>query len=437
LEYDIKLFWFGSSRIGNLPGNVSLAILALFFLFPLLSMAGYATGAFKSVVLIALFFCWYKRPLTDWEKRLFAGMTVVVVTAGLSLFGSQDLYGGVKELGKIGHFLFFIPAYLLLRQRSILPLQALVGGVIVASLVFAVTSYIQRYYTPIDIADHLREGIPRAQGGINPIPFGHLAALFVFLQVSAWICFWRTPRVWLLAIPISCSLFIVYASGTRGAFPFIPVAALFLVFAYRAKLGRTLVFSILSALLFGMVVISITQNPVSQMVSSGINGIIEAQQNSNAHTAWGARVEMWRNSLLVFSQHPLLGTGLGDYSEDMKAIVESGFSHSKDSILYFNHSHSIYFQALAMTGGVGLIALVIGIFAVPAYFFHTAFRRADSPWMRFAALGGAMTIISFAMYGVTGAWTSSHGDTSGYLLLLLSFLWAVGPPDVNEADRRK
>jgi len=226
-----------------------------------------------------------------------------------------------------------------------------------------------------------------------------------------------------------------YFSGTRGALSYIPIATLLLIWVYKASLGRAFTLSILGVFLFGLAIIVVTENPLSKMFITGINELMEPPPDPYAHRSWGSRVEMWRNSFEIFSNHPFIGTGLGDFHDDMKALVDSGFSRSKDPFLYAHHSHSIYFQALAMTGGLGLLALVFGGFLIPALFFHFGWRQADNQWRRFAALGGILTVFAYAWFGITEAWTSSHGGTSGYLLLLIVFLSAVGPPDAGSVVR--
>ena len=133
--------------------------------------------------------------LTKWEKWLSIGMVLVFITAALSLFESENLDAGLKILGKPGHFLFFIPAYIFIRRQAMLPLFALLSGLVIASLVFAVISYLQRYHSPVDAGLHLRDGIPRAQGWINPIMFGQLSVLFAFLQIAALIVFRHQVKI--------------------------------------------------------------------------------------------------------------------------------------------------------------------------------------------------------------------------------------------------
>ena len=412
-----------------------LVVSALLFLFPLVSAGGYSSSIYNSVVLVSLFFCWSNTHLTVWEKWLSIGMVLVFLTATVSLFESQSLYEGYKALGKPAHFLFFIPAYLFIRRQAKLPLVALLSGFVLASLVFVVIGYFQRYHSPVDAGLHLRDGVPRAQGSINPIMFGQLSVVFAFLQIAVLIVFRHQAKIWLLVFPIISAFIAAYFSGTRGALSYIPIATLLLIWVYKASLGRAFTLSILGVFLFGLAIIVVTENPLSKMFITGINELMEPPPDPYAHRSWGSRVEMWRNSFEIFSNHPFIGTGLGDFHDDMKALVDSGFSRSKDPFLYAHHSHSIYFQALAMTGGLGLLALVFGGFLIPALFFHFGWRQADNQWRRFAALGGILTVFAYAWFGITEAWTSSHGGTSGYLLLLIVFLSAVGPPDAGSVVR--
>jgi hypothetical protein len=51
-----------------------------------------------------------------------------------------------------------------------------------------------------------------------------------------------------------------------------------------------------------------------------------------------------------------------------------------------------------------------------------AWRRRPSNWVEFSALAGMLTVVSFAVFGLTEAWFSRMPLVTAYVVCLMTFL---------------
>ena len=73
-------------------------------------------------------------------------------------------------------------------------------------------------------------------------------------------------------------------------------------------------------------------------------------------TSIGLRLLMWKAAIGMFLSNPLFGVGPGDYMSTIAGFVSEG--RFPDSILKFNQPHNMYLFTLAVSGIIGLSALL-------------------------------------------------------------------------------
>ncbi len=86
--------------------------------------------------------------------------------------------------------------------------------------------------------------------------------------------------------------------------------------------------------------------------------IITSVYTENEQGSTGNRIELWKGSLLLFKESPLLGIGVGDYQTNIKRLIQEGKLKAMPTTL---HAHSIFFQTLATQGVIGF-TILIGLF---------------------------------------------------------------------------
>lgn len=122
------------------------------------------------------------------------------------------------------------------------------------------------------------------------------------------------------------------------------------------------------------------------------------------------RVEIWRNTLKLFTEKPLLGHGAGNW---LTEIYKYGYNDYKYGVSV-GHAHSYWMETLSELGLIGLILMVVLGICVLVLSVKTGH------WHLLGLLLGLATLCTF--YGIYQARLS---DSSSYLLLLFIWLGAV------------
>lgn len=136
---------------------------------------------------------------------------------------------------------------------------------------------------------------------------------------------------------------------------------------------------------------------------------LEADYTQNQWGGRSLRIEKWKNTLELYRNYPILGTGIGDYFEELMATyTKNGFTLAAD--LRFN-THNQYLQTLCALGLIGAL-LLFGVFW---QWFWLAFRSGNWPSILFIlAFGLSMITESMLerqtglfLFGFFGNWLAS------------------------------
>lgn len=347
-----------------------------------------------------------------WEKKLLFGFVIFFVLIGLSLISTEDLREGLKKIERYIHFPLLIPMYLLLKKYHIETGKTFLLGLWLASIVM----FSQAFYQYSEL------GYSRSVGAYNPIILGNIAMLFAMIILGALTTVTKVWKFYLLgvammALALAASIF----SASRGAWILLPVVLLFLLWIHSNKLGRISRFSILVliiSVLWGVLQI----NQVSIRVDLAISEYQSSEQSSAISTSVGARLSMWKDAVSIWRESPVLGTGIGDYGADRLALYERGELHKSNQ---FGHAHSIYFDVLATTGVVGFFAMLTFVFFLPFRMFYSFWFKESDSWTQFYALAGMITIVAFAVFGLTEAWFARNSFVRTYLMCVLVFMSSI------------
>jgi len=232
----------------------------------------------------------------------------------------------------------------------------------------------------------------------------------------------------------------VYASlmsATRGSWLLLPVVAVVLAWLYRSKVSRRgWIAAFLSIFLIAGALAIWQPRVIMAPMEKGVQGIQVYLKDPTKVTSWGARLEMWSNSIKIWRQNPWLGTGIGDFQHDSKELVAEGLSENRQVAGRFGHAHSIYFDALASIGAIGLLVLVITLFVLPWRHFSRYWREAATPWHRFYALSGLLTVVAFAEFGLTEGWTSRNPFVNPYIIYIAVFAASLAVLKIERKEHR-
>lgn len=352
------------------------------------------------------------KELEDWEKQVLLGFIGFFLLVSLSAFNAQDVSGEVKKLGRLIHFPLIIPIVLLIRRHKV-DLGKFIFISLLASAV--VMSGVALYEVMV-------LNMPRATGVYHPIVFGDIAMLTAVLIMAGLVTVVKQRRTQIIALlAIGLALYASIASGSRGGWVFLPVFIAWILWMFRMKLGRKrlAVLSISAVLVLGVL---LNLSFVQKRVDRAATEVEFFLDNPSRGTSVGARLNMWRDSISIWLEHPVIGTGLGDFELDNARLYESGESHLKHKL---PHAHSIYFNLLATAGLVGFLTMIIFILWMPYRMFLKHWQNETDPYLRFYALAGMTTILAFAVFGLTEEWLGRNPLVRTYLMFILVFMTSI------------
>ncbi|TWC67253.1 O-antigen ligase [Herbaspirillum sp. SJZ099] len=216
-------------------------------------------------------------------------------------------------------------------------------------------------------------------------------------------------------------LYSVYLYQSRGAWLAIPifVVATCVAFMPRGRLLRKMAVALVILLVIGGIYGS-TTTVRERLVQAGadINGL---RQNSNMDSSLGARYQLWRASLIIFTEHPLVGVGVNGYSKALEEMADRGLI-TRDSAT-FPHSHNEFLFTAVLFGSVGIVSL-LALYLVPLWYFLREFRR-HTPQAEVAMLMGATLCLSYIADGLVDVMFAWRECALFYTIMLALLMAAV------------
>ena len=392
-----------NSKINAIP---SLVVSLSVFLFGALSLvvpSGYSLGAIV-LFMFALGYAWV-RPypkLNNADWYVIAALAAYFIVGALSNLIHRLPHNSYDNLSR---FLLAIPVLLLLLR---IPVKAVFYwlGVAVGALgagVFAVWDF----YASND----------RADGFTNAIQFGDIAIIFSCMLLAA-LSWARTQSKLVLSLVISgiAGGFVAsLLSESRGGWLVLPavIAIFYWCGNYRSAKNTLLlvgVGAVLAVCIYWIPSIDFFHDRISDIFVE-LHGY---QVDPTMNTAIGARLHMWKTSLVMIEQRPLLGWGsLSNY------LAETGV---RDAILAdFNHVHNDFLDAWVKRGVLGAVALLT-LYLLPGVAFCRALKT-PLPSARAAAMAGIVLVSGAFICGLTQTFFAHSSGVMIYVFMLV-ILWA-------------
>ncbi len=345
------------------------------------------------------------RNLARDERVLLLGLLLIPLGMSLSLINSDDWASVGSKFEKLLQVLFFPLAYLFLRGLMTDLARPFFWGVMVSAPVLMLVGIYEVFY----------EGKPRAEGGIYSIFYGDIAVYFLVILLSYKCAGLGQKNRWIIGFSIFSAVIAMFLSGTRGAWLALLMLLPVIVFLFRDAMPAWKWRRIGIGVLALLVVFFSIPNLVHDRLMDGVQNLKNLE--SSPHTSWGTRYHLWKLSISVWKEHPWIGTGLGDMNHEMRLAHELGEYPSG----FHSNAHNIFFDAMATTGTIGLLVMVVGFFVIPLWFFARKYRLHHDPYFRFVALAGFLGIIAFALFGLTDGWLSNMAFVRGFLVHILVF----------------
>lgn len=293
-------------------------------------------------------------------------------------------------------------------------------------------------------AYRLATGLDYRAGGSKgkAIPFGDIATLTAALSALAGCVYWRIrPRwVWLFGIAALGGVYASLASGTRGAWIFLPTALVviggYLLQQYPAR-RRAILLAMLGLTLIGASALAQSDQLRERVARafSEMQGYVPGASVPEGNSL-GERFEMWRAAWMAFQEQPLLGIGVGQLNGYFKEAAKTGRISSAiadfDQGAGHTHAHNDYLHALGTRGLLGLGSLLLLYLAPLAAFVRASSNSSTRP----LGYAGILVMLGYMQFSLTDSILLTR-MTAGFFVLLCCWLLALtrsAPERVTGAD---
>ncbi len=242
-------------------------------------------------------------------------------------------------------------------------------------------------------------GMERAQAYTHhAITFGDLALALGLMALCGVSEFRKSRLAFLPIFALLCGMLASVLSGSRGGWiALILVAPALLIFG-GAVHGRRIVNAMLVALLLGVLAYFIPATGIAHRVAEASSDVRLYFAHNDATTSVGIRLELWKASWLMISDHPWLGVGRDSFAQALHALVQQGRLQESPALLYSSsHNDMLFFGA---TGGLLDFSCLMLMYFGPLGFFISVLKSRDDT-RRAAALCGVTLVLCYIGFGLT------------------------------------
>jgi O-antigen ligase len=372
------------------------------------AMQNVASTALAVMFILSLFY------VRDWvvawqslemaEKMVFIGFALYTLTALLSWMNASDTDEFVKQFGRYLRFTLIIPVYLVMRLKNIDVSRYLLAGVVLSGFVYLGFALNNLYLKP---------GQPAA-GHYHHITFGDGAMLSVGVMSVMLLMPIKQPVYrFIIGLSLLCALYAAFMSQARGAWIVLPVYLLvFFGYNMASRQSALLKLLITAAVMAALVVLTPAGNIIEKRYTEAVTEVNQFFSGENIDTSIGHRLAMWSIAYDVWKEHPVIGSGLGDFDEDMVRYQRRG--EYPEAVVY-GSTHNIFVQAMVGTGVAGFLAMGFGLVIAPLLLFYRN-RACHKPY----ATMGMLMIASYIIFGLSESWILRAPVISIYITYVIA-----------------
>ena len=371
------------------------------------SVSHVASTSFALLVLAGLFTM--KRWKQAWtglgreEKWLLYGFALYALSGFLSYLNVQDVAEYTKDIERYFRFLLAIPIYLFLKSYRIDVIRYLYAGAILSGpflLSVAMYAYFENPNMP-------------AKGQYHHIIFGSLAMLNVGVMLAILLTT-KLSHFARIAVSVSilCAFTAAILSQSRGVWLAAPAYLVIVLYMTWRHSKKTAVIALLAiAIIASVVALSPAGDIVKKRITEAVDEVTSFYKEDRYASSVGARLAMWEIAVDVWKENPVLGTGPGDFDDEVIALQGKGEYVGME---IHASTHNIYVQALVNTGLFGIFVLLFSIFFQPVRLLYSS--RYNN---RTTSLSGLTVLLLFAVVGLSESWILRLPMVSVYIIYIL------------------
>jgi O-antigen ligase len=242
-------------------------------------------------------------------------------------------------------------------------------------------------------------GMDRVEGFTHhAITFGDLSVALGVMSLCAWSEFRNSRLAFLPVVAMLCGVLASIVSGSRGAWLGLLLVLLPLLKYGSAVHGKRLAYGVGAALAFSVLAYAVPATEISRRVDDAVSEVQRYAATRDATTHIGVRLDLWRASLMMIAEHPLIGVGRDEFRPALLELARQGRVQQSPALEY-SSSHNDMLNTLATGGLLDLTFLMLMYGAPMAFFWKTLHSGAAQRAV--PALAGLLLVICFIGFGLT------------------------------------
>lgn len=284
----------------------------------------------------------------------------------LSCFTGVDFnlsfWGDIERMLGVFHVVHFLLFYFILGSvmQSREDWRDLFRASIVCAIAVSIYGLLNKHYSTIGNTAYVS----------GYLIFNIYFAILLFFQERKSNLKW----LYLLALPF---MFLAFRKAdTSGAYVGLgfSVLAAFFLYGILAKRKKIRVYTLSLFIILSIALGFIFANKNSEFVQK--NKFIQnlTNQISFEKSTFQTRLISWRAALRDFPNHPILGTGHGNYAITFDKYFEPTFYNHTRTETYFDRAHNNLLDILLTTGMLGLVSY-LAIFSALAFYLIKGYRQ--------------------------------------------------------------
>lgn len=282
----------------------------------------------------------------------------------------------------------------------------------------------------VALAEWLTLGVDRVEGFTHhAITFGDLAVAMGVMSLCS-LSEWRGGRwAWLPVVALVSGLAASVLSGSRGGWVGLLLVVPPLLHYGSAVHGRRIVYAVLAVLALCVVAYFVPATSIERRTLDAVREVQRWFAADDATTHVGVRLELWKASWMMISEHPWLGVGRDNFFSALNALHAAGRLQASPALIY-SSSHNDLIHTLA-TGGLLDFSLLLVMYLGPLLFFLRVLAQPGGEG-RTAALAGMSLVVCYIGFGQTEVmfWLMMPKIFYGMMVCVLAGLCLNAGPSV-------
>jgi O-antigen ligase len=316
------------------------------------------------------------------RRRIFPIFLFYAGVSALSLLGAINVLEGFFELLKLCVGIVFLCVAALIFANTPKSISRLTKAIIIASAASAVIGICQYYGVAFDF-------LPGYYLIYGTMVNKNLFASFLFLTLPfSFYGFFVFRDNWDMLGGLSSilSLWCIFLVASRAVWLAVAVAGIvvgicaLLIFrkstAFRKEKGQLITRGVIFlVVLSALVVFSYPDGSEARMKEASLQEKLSSAANVGAGSAQ-VRLELWKKTLSMISDHPVLGVGLGNWKINIPRYGTNGLPSEQGKVQYIR-PHNDFLWVLAESGTLALLAY-LALFGISIYYLFKTIRRSKT-----------------------------------------------------------